>query len=116
PEILLGAAPRGLRHTLAVGRVLREERDLELVRTEVEAVREVLGDELDVVPAEAGAVDLRTEDVLQAALAEARVHAGALPVDDVLARGRFAGGAAERGRVRAGDDLHAFARDEPVGF
>ena len=80
---------------------------LQLVRLLAEAVRQVLGDELDVVPAEPGAVDLGAEHVLEPAPGEARIDAGGLPVDDVLARRRLAGRAAERGGERAGDDLHA---------
>jgi hypothetical protein len=95
PELLLRALPRGLRDALAVGRVLGEEGDLELVRLQVEPGRQVLGDELDVVPAEPGAVDLGTEDVREAALVEPRVDAGGLPVDDVVARRRLARRAAE---------------------
>src|SRR6185369_11091651 len=101
---------------LAVRRVLREVGDAELVGLLAETVREMLGDELDVVPAEPGAVDLSAEHVLEPALVEARIDAGRLPVDDVLARGRFARRAAERGGERAADDLHAFAGGEARGF
>src|SRR5207244_6489884 len=99
PELLLRPRSRGLRHALAIRGVLREEGDPELVRLRVEARREVLDDELDVVPAEPGGVDLGAEDGLEAALVEPRIDAGALPVDDVVARRRFArrtGGPAPR--------------------
>src|SRR2546425_13038995 len=114
-ELTPGPLPGRLRHALAVRRVLGEERDLELVRFQPEAGRQMLGDELDVVPAEAGAVDLRAEHGLEPAPGEARIHAGALPVDDVVPRRRLAGRAAERRGVGAGEDLHTLAGDEPVG-
>src|SRR5262249_18378896 len=79
-----GAGQRGFGHALAVGGVLGEERNLELVGLQVEAGSEVLDDELDVVPAEAGGVDLRAVHRLEPALVEARIHARGLPVDDVV--------------------------------
>src|SRR5437867_693486 len=94
-ELRLSALAGRLGHALAVGRVLREVRDLQLVGLLAEAVGQVLGDELDVVPAEAGAVDLGAEHVLQISARESRIDAGRLPVDDVLPRRRLAGGAAE---------------------
>ena len=115
-EFLLGALARRLGHALAVRGVLREERDAQLARLLAEPVRQVLGDELDVVPAEPGAVDLGAEHVLQVAPREPWVDARRLPVDDVLARGGFARGAAEGGGERAADDLGAFTRGEPRGF
>src|SRR2546430_15254336 len=78
--------------------------DLELVRLRVEARRQVLDDELDVVPAEPGGVDLGAEDGLEAALVEPRIDAGALPIDDVVARRRFRRGPAEPRPGPARDD------------
>src|SRR4029079_3740122 len=85
-----------------------------LARLHVEAGRQVLGDELDVVPAEPGAVDLGAADVLERALAVARVHAGGLPVDHVLTGGRLAGRPAQGRGVGAGDDLHPFTVEAAV--
>src|SRR6185436_19039003 len=101
---------------LAVRRILGDERDLQLIRLQVEARGQVLDDEVDVVPAEAGGVDLRAVDVLEPALVEARVHARGLPVDDVVTGGRLAGGAAQPGGERAGDDLDVLPGDDPVGL
>src|SRR4051812_10289298 len=65
-----------------------------------------------VVPAEAHAIDLGAEHVLQPAPREAWIDARRLPVDDVLPCGRFARGAAQDRGERAGDDLHSLARGE----
>jgi hypothetical protein len=54
----LGPGHRGLGDAWPYGGVLREERDLQLARLQVEARRQVLDDEVDVVPAEPGGVDL----------------------------------------------------------
>src|SRR5207244_9922585 len=105
-ELLLGALAGGLGHALSVRRILREVGDLELAGLLAESVRQVLGDELDVVPAESGAVDLGAEHVLQIAPGHARIDAGRLPVDDVLPSRRLAGSADERGGGGPGDDLH----------
>src|SRR5439155_4629860 len=112
-EFLLGALARHLGHALTVRRIFGEERDAQLARLLAEPVGQVLGDELDVVPAEPGAVDLGAEHVLQTAPREPWVDARRLPVDDVLARGGFTRGAAGGGGERAADDLHAFAGGEP---
>src|SRR5207245_7002403 len=112
----LGPLPGRLGHALTVGRVFGEEGDLDLVRLQVESRREVFGDELDVVPAEAGGVDLGTVDVLETALVEARIDAGGLPVDDVVARRHLARRAAQARGERPGDDLDAFPGDQPVRF
>src|SRR5207247_9582316 len=91
---------------MAVRGILREEGDLERVGFHVEARGEVLGDELDVVPAEPGGVDLGAEDGREATLVEPRVDAGGLPVDDGVARCRFARCAAQARGQRAGDGLY----------
>src|SRR2546425_393351 len=96
-ELLLGALARGLGHALAVRGVLRKVRHAQLARLLAEAVGQVLGDELDVVPAEPGAVDLGAEHVLEPAPGEPRIDTGGLPVDDVLPRRRLAGRPAEGG-------------------
>src|SRR5712692_9884482 len=64
-ELLLRPLPGRLRHALAVGGVLGQEGDLELVGLQIEPGGQVLGDELDVVPAEAAGVDLGSVDVLE---------------------------------------------------
>src|SRR5215468_6329598 len=76
----------------------------------------MLGDELDVVPAEPGAVDLRAEHVLEIAPREPRIDTGGFPVDRVLSRGRLARRAAERGGERSRDDLDSLARREARRF
>src|SRR5712691_5060128 len=115
-ELLLGALARGLGHTLAVRGILREVRHAQLARLLAQAGGQMLGDELDVVPAEPGAVDLGPEDVLEPALGQPRIDAGGLPVDDVLACRRLARRPAERGGEGAADDLYAFARGQPRRF
>jgi len=116
PELGLGPLTGRFGHALTVRRVLGQEGDLDLIGLQIESRRQVLGDELDVVPAEPGRIDLGAIHVLEAAFVEAGIDAGGLPVDDIVARRHLARRAAEPRGERAGDDLDAFSGDQPIGF
>ena len=116
-ELLLGPLARGLGDALAVGGVLGEERDaciwfgFRLKR----GARCLAMNSMLYQPKPVPSISVRNT-FLSPRSREARVHAGGLPVDDVLARGRLARRAAQGRGVRPGDDLDALAGDEAVGL